>query len=152
MLIECKYYDVAAKEMEELNDQIAKELENLSEEELQRENDRRDFQLAAIIRSVEEQKKTKEILPVPEKIDLFIRLQRASMELAKLLELNIITMKSDDDTYGYIELSYGISWILSDSPRMCKKTIAMLYENADQICSEVKDNQIVQRFEFELVQ
>ena len=152
MLIECKYYDVAAKEMEELNDQIAKELENLSEEELQRENDRRDFQLAAIIRSVEEQKKTKEILPVPEKIDLFIRLQRDSMELAKLLELNIITMRSDDDTYGYIELSYGISWILSDSPKMCKKTMAMLYENADQICSEVKDNQIVQRFEFELVQ
>ena len=152
MLIECKYYDVAAKEMEELKDQIAKELENLSEEELQRENDRRDFQLAAIIRSVEEQKKTKEILPVPEKIDLFIRLQRDSMELAKLLELNIITMRSDDDTYGYIELSYGISWILSDSPKMCKKTMAMLYENADQICSEVKDNQIVQRFEFELVQ
>ena len=61
-------------------------------------------------------------------------------------------MKNDDDTYGYIELSYGISWILSDSPKMCKKTIAMLYENADQICSEVKDNQIVQKFEFELVQ
>ena len=92
----------------------------------------------------------KEIVPDPEKIALFIRLQRASMELAKLLELNIVTMKKDDDTYGYIELSYGISWILSDSPKMCKKTMAMLYENADQICSEVKDNCVVQRFEFEL--
>ena len=122
MLIECKYYDVAAKEMEELDKQIAEESENLSEGEL----------------------------PDPEKIALFIRLQRASMELAKLLELNIVTMKKDDDTYGYIELSYGISWILSDSPKMCKKTMAMLYENADQICSEVKDNCVVQRFEFEL--
>ena len=37
-----------------------------------------------------------------------------------------------------------------DSPKMCKKTMAMLYENADQICSEVKDNCVVQRFEFEL--
>ena len=92
----------------------------------------------------------KEIVPDPEKIALFIRLQRASMELAKLLELNIVTMKKDDDTYGYIEFSDGISWILSESPKMCKKTMAMLYENADQICSEVKDNQIVQRFEFEL--
>ena len=97
MLIECKYYDVAAKENEELLEKIAEESENLSEEELQLENDRRDFQLAEII-----------------------------------------------------ELSYGISWILSDSPKMCKKTMAMLYENADQICSEVKDNCVVQRFEFEL--
>ena len=31
MLIECKYYDVAAKEMEELDKQIAEESENLSE-------------------------------------------------------------------------------------------------------------------------
>ena len=150
MLIECKYYDVAAKENEELLEQIAEESENLSEGELQLENDRRDFQLAEIIRSFKEKEKTKEIVPDPEKIALFIRLQRASMELAKLLELNIVTMKKDDDTYGYIEFSYGISWILSDSPKMCKKTMAMLYENADQICSEVKDNQIVQRFEFEL--
>lgn len=150
MLIECKYYDVAAKENEELLEQIAEESENLSEEELQLENDRRDFQLAAIIRSFEEQEKMKEVIPNPEKIALFTRLQSASMELAKLLELNIVTVKSDDDTYGYIELSYGISWILSDSPKMCKKTMAMLYENADQICSEIKDNQIVQRFEFEL--
>ena len=132
MLIECKYYDVAAKEMEELDKQIAEESENLSEGELQLENDRRDFQLAEIIRSFKEKEKMKE------------------MELAKLLELNIVTMKKDDDTYGYIELSYGISWILSDSPKMCKKTMAMLYENADQICSEVKDNCVVQRFEFEL--
>ena len=51
MLIECKYYDVAAKEMEELDKQIAEESENLSEGELQLENDRRDFQLAEIIRS-----------------------------------------------------------------------------------------------------
>lgn len=150
MLIECKYYDVAAKENEELLEQIAEESENLSEEELQLENDRRDLQLAAIIRSFEEQEKMKEVIPNPEKIALFTRLQSASMELAKLLELNIVTVKSDDDTYGYIELSYGISWILSDSPKMCKKTMAMLYENADQICSEIKDNQIVQRFEFEL--
>ena len=141
MLIECKYYDVAAKEMEELDKQIAEESENLSEG---------DFQLAEIIRSFKEKEKMKEIVPDPEKIALFIRLQRASMELAKLLELNIVTMKKDDDTYGYIELSYGISWILSDSPKMCKKTMAMLYENADQICSEVKDNCVVQRFEFEL--
>lgn len=152
MLIECKYYDAAAKEMEELDKQIAEESEKLLEEELQLENDRRDFQLAAIIRGFEEKEKKKEVIPNPEKIALFTRLQRASMELAKLLELNIVTMKNDDDTYGYIELSYGISWILSDSPKMCKKTIAMLYENADQICSEIKDNQIVQRFEFELVQ
>ena len=51
MLIECKYYDVAAKENEELLEKIAEESENLSEEELQLENDRRDFQLAEIIRS-----------------------------------------------------------------------------------------------------
>lgn len=152
MLIECKYYDAAAKEMEELDKQIAEELESLSEEELQLEKNRKDFQLAAIIRNFEEQEKAKEVIPDSEKITLFTRLQRASMELAELLELNIVTMKNDDDTYGYIELSYGISWILSDSPRMCKKTMAMLYENADQICSEVRDNQIVQRFEFELVQ
>ena len=152
MLIECKYYDAAAKEMEELDKQIAEELESLSEEELQLEKNRKDFQLAAIIRNYEEQEKAKEVIPNPEKITLFTRLKRASMELAELLELNIVTMKSDDDTYGYIELSYGISWILSDSPKMCKKTMAMLYEKADQICSEVRDNQIVQRFEFELVQ
>ena len=103
MLIECKYYDVAAKEMEELDKQIAEESENLSEGELQLENDRRDFQLAEIIRSFKEKEKMKEIVPDPEKIALFIRLQRASMELAKLLELNIVTMKKDDDTYGYIE-------------------------------------------------
>ena len=150
MLIECKYYDAAAKEMEELDKQIAEELESLSEEELQLEKNRKDFQLAAIIRNFEEQEKAKEVIPDSEKITLFTRLQRASMELAELLELNIVTMKNDDDTYGYIELSYGISWILSDSPRMCKKTMAMLYENADQICSEVKDNCVVQRFEFEL--
>ena len=53
MLIECKYYDVAAKEMEELDKQIAEESENLSEGELQLENDRRDFQLAEIIRKNE---------------------------------------------------------------------------------------------------
>ena len=150
MLIECKYYDVAAKEMEDMDKQIAEELESLSEEELQLEKNRKDFQLAAIIRNYEEQEKAKEVIPDSEKITLFTRLQRASMELAELLELNIVTMKSDDDTYGYIELSYGISWILSDSPKMCKKTMAMLYENADQICSEVKDNCVVQRFEFEL--
>lgn len=93
MLIECKYYDVAAKENEELLEKIAEESENLSEEELQLENDRRDFQLAEIIRSFKEKEKMKEIVPDPEKIALFIRLQRASMELAKLLELNIVTMK-----------------------------------------------------------
>ena len=85
MLIECKYYDVAAKEMEELDKQIAEESENLSEGELQLENDRRDFQLAEIIRSFKEKEKMKEIVPDPEKIAFFIRLQRASMELAKLL-------------------------------------------------------------------
>ena len=60
MLIECKYYDVAAKEMEELDKQIAEESENLSEGELQLENDRRDFQLAEIIRSFKEKEKMKE--------------------------------------------------------------------------------------------
>ena len=109
MLIECKYYDAAAKEMEELDKQIAEELESLSEEELQLEKNRKDFQLAAIIRNFEEQEKAKEVIPDSEKITLFTRLQRASMELAELLELNIVTMKNDDDTYGYIELSYGIS-------------------------------------------
>ena len=79
MLIECKYYDVAAKEMEELDKQIAEESENLSEGELQLENDRRDFQLAEIIRSFKEKEKMKEIVPDPEKIALFIRLQRACL-------------------------------------------------------------------------
>ena len=65
MLIECKYYDVAAKEMEELDKQIAEESENLSEGELQLENDRRDFQLAEIIRSFKEKEKMKEIVPDP---------------------------------------------------------------------------------------
>ena len=60
MLIECKYYDVAAKEMEELDKQIAEESENLSEGELKMENDRRDFQLAEIIRSFKEKEKMKE--------------------------------------------------------------------------------------------
>ena len=50
MLIECKYYDVAAKEMEELDKQIAEESENLSEGELQLENDRRDFQLSEALK------------------------------------------------------------------------------------------------------
>ena len=72
MLIECKYYDVAAKEMEELDKQIAEESENLSEGELQLENDRRDFQLAEIIRSFKEKEKMKEMVPDPEKIALFI--------------------------------------------------------------------------------
>ena len=147
MLIECKYYDVAAKEMEELDKQIAEESENLSEGELQLENDRRDFQLAEIIRSFKEKEKMKEIVPDPEKIALFIRLQRASMELAKLLELNIVTMKKDDDTYGYIELSYGISWILSDSRKMYKRQW-QCYIECRSICSEVKDNYVIQRFEF----
>lgn len=76
--------------------------------------------------------------------------KKASLELAKILEWNIVTVKDNDNTYGYIELSYGTSWILSNSPQACKRTLAMLYESADQICTSVMDGQVVQKFEFEL--
>ena len=54
-------------------------------------------------------------------------------ELAKKLDIHPTTVAN---------------WLGGSEPR--KKTMAMLYENADQICSEVKDNCVVQRFEFEL--
>lgn len=80
----------------------------------------------------------KEIVPDPEKIALFIRLQRASMELAKLLELNIVTMKKMMIPMGILNYLMEFPGFFQILRRCVKKTMAMLYENADQICSEVR--------------
>lgn len=138
MLIEARYYDKAIKEIKAY------------EEAPDKRNQKKDSQLDTLIEMCEEQQREKKIIPNTEKISFFSTLQKASLELAKILEWNIVTVKDNDNTYGYIELSYGTSWVLSNSPQACKRTLAMLYESADQICTSVMDGQVVQKFEFEL--
>lgn len=150
MIIERKYYEMSVKEKEEWDKEIAAENAKLTADEKGEKKRKMESEALEIIRKGEEQLKKIKKVPNPKKIVDFTMLEKAALDFAKLAELNITISKDEDDTYGYIELSYGISWIIEEMPESCKKTMAALYLKAKQICTCVKDNRVVQRFEFEL--
>lgn len=150
MLIESKYYEMAEERRKRWEEEIAVECSKMTEEEIRKMKKQRETGLADIIcRGKERERRIREI-PNAEKIERFNMLQKASLQLAKSADMNITVMRKDDNTYAYIELSYGICWLIPEMPKTCKGTMAALYEKADRICAIVKDGRIIQKFEFEM--
>lgn len=152
MLIEKNYYEKLEREQEKWYKEMLNENEKKSEDVLLQEERQRNAEVMEIMKKGEECLQKINKVPSAERMMQFVKLQKAAMEVAYLSDMNIKTDKKDDDTYGYIELSYKISWIVPDSPKVCRKTMAALYENAEQIRTNVKDNRVVQRFDFELAE
>lgn len=150
MLIECRYYDMAVKRAEEYECEIAEDYDKMTAEELQDQEKQRESEASDIIRKGKEEGKRYRKVLNAQKMAAFDRLLKAALELARLSDMNITALKKDDGTYGYIELSYGISWMDPSTPEICAKTMAALYKNADLICTSVNKDCVIQRFDFEL--
>lgn len=151
MLIESLYYEMAEKRRIQWETELAVEQSKMTEEEILEKKKQMDAELEEIIRRGKELEHRIQKIPNVEKIERFNMLQKASLQLAKSADMNITIMRKDDDAYAYINLSYGDCWFIQEMPKMCKRTMALLFENADRICEYIEDNRMVKKFEFELV-
>ena len=82
----------------------------------------------------------------------FLELRNARVEagIAELCDWNIKNELCLDQACGYIEFSDGVSWIVENTPRECRRIMSLLYEHATEICTCIEDNMVVQRLDFHL--
>ena len=66
--------------------------------------------------------------------------------------MNIKTVLSDDETFGYIEFSFGELWIVEETPQECRRIMSLLYEHATEICTSIESDLVIQRFIFMLTE
>ena len=68
-----------------------------------------------IIRKAEEKMKKHKKIPDSKKIVEFTFLQKAALEIAEHMSMNIKTERKEDDLWGTIELSFDKMWFLDSA-------------------------------------
>ena len=123
MVIEKKYYDIAQRELEEMQREINAEKAQMSEEEILEDKKWHDEQLETIIKKAE-----------------------AHMRCFK----NIKTERKEDDLWGTIEMSFNNMWFLDSAPSEWKDIWNNLMKEAQRVYIEAKDNMIMYQYYYDL--
>ena len=116
MLIEKRFFDSAKSEDEEIKRELEAEKAKMTEEEKLEEKKQREVEVKEIIRKAEEQMKKHKKIPDSKKIVEFTFLQKAALEIAEHMSMNIKTERKEDDLWGTIE---SVSYTHLTLPTIC---------------------------------
>ena len=131
MVIEKKYYDIAQRELEEMQREINAEKAQMSEEEILEDKKWHDEQLETIIKKAEAHMRRFKKVPDPQKVVKFTFLQK-------------------DDLWGTIEMSFNNMWFLDSAPSEWKDIWNNLMKEAQRVYIEAKDNMIMYQYYYDL--
>ncbi len=144
MLIEKMFYDITKQQWQDMVKDCDTEKEILSKKDTYK-SELSDFITKG--KSLQSQKTVN-----AQKREFFALIQTASLEIAKTAAMNIKTELSDDETFGYIEFSFGELWIVEETPQECRRIMSLLYEHATEICTSIESDLVIQRFIFMLTE
>ncbi len=150
MLIEKRFFDIAKREDEEIKRELEDEKAKMTEEEKLEEKKQHEAEVKEIIRKAEEQMKKHKKIPDSKKIVEFTFLQKAALEIAEHMSMNIITKRQEDDLWGTIELSFEKMWFLDSTPPEWVDTWNTLLKEAYSVYIEIKNNMIVYQYSYDL--
>lgn len=150
MVIEKKYYDIAQRELEEMQREINAEKAQMSEEEILEDKKWHDEQLETIIKKAEAHMRRFKKVPDPQKVVKFTFLQKDALEIARNMQMNIKTERKEDDLWGTIELSFDKMWFLDSTPPEWVETWNTLLKEAHSVYIEIRDNMIVYQYSYDL--
>ena len=91
MVIEKKYYDIAQRELEEMQREINAEKAQMSEEEILEDKKWHDEQLETIIKKAEAHMRRFKKVPDSQKVVKFTFLQKDALEIARNMQMNLKT-------------------------------------------------------------
>lgn len=103
-----------------------------------------------IIRKAEEQMKKHKKIPDSKKIVEFTFLQKAALEIAEHMSMNIKTERKEDDLWGTIEFAFENMWFLDTTPPEWVDTWNTLLKEAHSVYIEIKNNMIVYQYSYDL--
>lgn len=150
MVIEKKYYDIAQRELEEMQREINAEKAQMSEEEILEDKKWHDEQLEIIIKKAEAHMRRFKKVPDPQKVVKFTFLQKDALEIARNMQMNIKTERKEDDLWGTIEMSFNNMWFLDSAPSEWKDIWNNLMKEAQRVYIEAKDNMIMYQYYYDL--
>ena len=150
MLIEKRFFDIAKREDEEIKRELEAEKAKMTEEEKLEEKKQHEAEVKEIIRKAEAQMKKHKKIPDSKKIVEFTFLQKAALEIAKQMSMNIKTERKEDDLWGTIELSFDKMWFLDSTPPEWVDVWNSLLTEAHSVYIEIKDNMIVYQYSYDL--
>ena len=150
MLIEKRFFDIAKREDEEIEMELEAEKAKMTEEEKLEEKKQHEAEVKEIIRKAEEKMKKHKKIPDSKKIVEFTFLQKAALEIAEHMSMNIKTERKEDDLWGTIELSFDKMWFLDSTPPEWVVTWNTLLKEAHSVFIEIRDNMIVYQYSYDL--
>ena len=150
MLIEKRFFDIAKREDEEIKRELEAEKAKMTEEEKLEEKKQHEAEVKEIIRKAEAQMKKHKKIPDSKKIVEFTFLQKAALEIAKQMSMNIKTERKEDDLWGTIELSFDKMWFLDSTPTEWVETWNTLLNEAHSVYIQIRDNMIVYQYSYDL--
>ena len=150
MLIEKRFFDSAKSEDEEIKRELEAEKAKMTEEEKLEEKKQREVEVKEIIRKAEEQMKKHKKIPDSKKIVEFTFLQKAALEIAEHMSMNIKTERKEDDLWGTIEFAFENMWFLDTTPPEWVDTWNTLMKEAHSVYIEIKNNMIVYQYSYDL--
>ena len=130
MVIEKKYYDIAQRELEEMQREINAEKAQMSEEEILEDKKWHDEQLETIIKKAEAHMRRFKKVPDPQKVVKFTFLQKDALEIARNMQMNM--------------------WFLDSAPSEWKDIWNNLMKEAQRVYIEAKDNMIMYQYYYDL--
>ena len=140
MLIEKRFFDSAKSEDEEIKRELEAEKAKMTEEEKLEEKKQREVEVKEIIRKAEEQMKKHKKIPDSKKIVEFTFLQKAALEIAEHMSMNIKTERKEDDLWGTIEFAFENMWFLDttlendvESRKRRLATVSSMISDAQEI-------------------
>ena len=122
----------------------------MTEEEKLEEKKQCEAEVKEIIRKAEAQMKKHKKIPDSKKIVEFTFLQKAALEIAKQMSMNIKTERKEDDLWGTIELSFDKMWFLDSTPTEWVETWNTLLKEAHSVYIQIRDNMIVYQYSYDL--
>ena len=150
MLIEKRFFDIAKRKDEEIKRELEAEKAKMTEEEKLEEKKQHEAEVKEIIRKAEAQMKKHKKIPDSKKIVEFTFLQKAALEIAKQMSMNIKTERKEDDLWGTIELSFDKMWFLDSTPTEWVETWNTLLKEAHSVYIQIRDNMIVYQYSYDL--
>lgn len=150
MLIEKRFFDVAKREDEEIKRELEAEKAKMTEEEKLEEKKQNEAEVKEIIRKAEAQMKKHKKIPDSKKIVEFTFLQKAALEIAEHMGMNIKTERKKDDLWGTIELAFDKMWFLDSTPPEWVDLWNSLLKEAHSVYIKIKDNMIVYKYSYDL--
>lgn len=150
MLIEKRFFDIAKREDEEIKMELEIEKAKMTEEEKLEEKKQHEVEVKEIIRKAEARMKKHKKIPDSKKIVEFTFLQKAALEIAEHMGMNIKTERKEDDLWGTIEFAFERMWFLDSTPTEWVDIWNTLLKEAYSVYVEIKDNMIVYQYSYDL--